>query len=168
LIIIEALMFRKATSLGFASGILAGLVAITPAAGVVQPVGALILGAASAIACFFALSAKIKLGYDDALDCFGIHGVGSGLGVVLLSFFIRDSWMAAAATTAGNSGWGPINQLGVQFTGMGATIGLAAVGTLMICWIVDKTVGLRLSESGEIDGLDSSLHGEHGYGLIGS
>lgn len=167
-IIIEAVMFRKATSLGFASGILAGLVAITPAAGVVQPMGALVLGALSAIACFFALSAKIKLGYDDALDCFGIHGVGSGLGVVLLSFFVRDSWMNAAATAAGASGWSAFNQLGVQLTGMGATIGLAAIGTLAICVIVEKTIGLRIGQSAEIDGLDASLHGEHGYGLIGS
>ena len=96
-IAIEAVMFRKATSLGFASGILAGLVAITPAAGVVKPYGAVILGSLSAVACYAALSVKNKLGYDDALDCFGIHGVGSGLGVMLLSFFIRDSWMTNAA-----------------------------------------------------------------------
>ena len=85
-LLIEAIMFKKATSLGFVSGILAGLVVITPAAGVVQPGGALILGACSSIACYYALIAKNKFGYDDSLDCFGIHGVGSGLGVLLLSF----------------------------------------------------------------------------------
>ncbi len=86
-LIIEAIKFRKATALGFASGILAGLVAITPAAGVVLPSGAIVLGALSSIVCFYALVAKSKIGYDDSLDCFGIHGVGSGLGVILLSFF---------------------------------------------------------------------------------
>lgn len=76
--------------------------------------------------------------------------------------------MAAAATAAGQSGWTAFDQLGVQITGMGATIALAAVGTLLICIIVEKSIGLRLSETGEIDGLDLSLHGEHGYDLIGS
>jgi len=94
---IEGVLYRKATALGFVSGTLAGLVVITPAAAVVQPVGALTMGAASTILCFYALQLKMKLGYDDALDCFGIHGVGSGLGVLLLSFFIRDSWLASAS-----------------------------------------------------------------------
>ena len=164
-IIIEALMFRKATSLGFASGILAGLVAITPAAGVVRPPGALILGALSAGVCFVALRAKLRLGYDDALDCFGIHGVGSGLGVLLLSFFIRDSWMAQAAAAAGGGGWNAWNQLVVQLTGMAATIALAAAGTWLICVLVEKTTGFRLPAGAEMEGLDLSLHGESGYGL---
>jgi Amt family ammonium transporter len=164
-IIIEAIIFRKATSLGFVSGILAGLVVITPAAGVVQPVGAICLGAISSIACFYALQVKMKLGYDDSLDCFGIHGVGSGLGVLLLSFFIRDSWMADAA---GSGTWSAWNQFGVQLTGMAATIAIAAVGTFVIYYLVEKTVGFRISEDKEQVGLDHSLHGEHGYGLVGS
>lgn len=90
-LVIDAVTFRKATSLGFVSAILAGLVAITPAAGVVKPVGAIILGSISSILCFFALKAKTKFGYDDSLDCFGIHGAGSASGVLLLSFFIRRS-----------------------------------------------------------------------------
>ncbi len=166
-LIIEAIAYRKATSLGFVSGILAGLVVITPAAGVVQPAGALFLGAASSVVCYYALIAKFKLGYDDSLDCFGIHGVGSGLGVLLLSFFIRDSWMQDAATAAGGS-WGVFDQLKVQLVGMGATIALAAVATLIICVIVEKTVGFRLDEQKEIEGLDQSLHGESGYGLASS
>jgi Amt family ammonium transporter len=167
-ILIEALMFRKATSLGFASGILAGLVAITPAAGVVKPYGAIILGSLSSIACFIALTGKSKFGYDDSLDCFGIHGIGSGLGVILLTFFIRDSWMINASAAAGHNGWTVLNQLRVQLTGVGATIGLAVIGTLLICIIVEKTVKFRMSENEEIAGLDYSLHGEHGYGLISS
>ena len=162
--IIEGLTFRKVTSLGFVSGILAGLVAITPAAGVVQPYGAIVLGALSSIACYFALKAKYKFGYDDSLDCFGIHGVGSGLGVLLLSFFIRDSWMAAAKESVAS--WTVWDQLLVQLTGMGATIALASVGTLLICLVVEKGIGFRIDVQGELDGLDQSLHSESGYGLI--
>ena len=163
-LIIEAIAFKKATSLGFVSGILAGLVVITPAAGVVQPVGALTLGAASSLLCYFALTMKMRLGYDDSLDCFGIHGIGSGLGVLLLSFFIRDSWMAKASTAAGKT-WTAFDQLQVQLLGMGATIVLAASVTFLICLVVEKTVGFRIDQQGEIEGLDKSLHGESGYGM---
>jgi len=162
-LIIEAIAFKKATSLGFVSGILAGLVAITPAAGVVQPYGAVILGALSSIFCYCALIMKGKLGYDDSLDCFGIHGVGSGLGVLLLPFFVRSSWMQEAAAKAGT--WTVWDQLGIQFLGFFSTIALAAVATAIICFIVEKTVGFRIDESSEISGLDYSLHGERGYGL---
>jgi len=161
-LVIEALYFKKASALGFASGILAGLVVITPAAAVVQPFGAFILGTLSSIACYFALQMKMKLGYDDTLDCFGIHGVGSGLGVLLLSFFIRDSWMAAASVAAGKP-WTVWNQLLVQLKGFGATILLAATMTLLICIIVEKTIGFRLDKESELIGLDKELHGERGY-----
>ena len=161
-LVIEALYFKKASALGFASGILAGLVVITPAAAVVQPFGAFILGTLSSIACYFALQMKMKLGHDDTLDCFGIHGVGSGLGVLLLSFFIRDSWMAAASVAAGKP-WTVWNQLLVQLKGFGATILLAATMTLLICIIVEKTIGFRLDKESELIGLDKELHGERGY-----
>jgi Amt family ammonium transporter len=164
-IIIEAIMFRKASSLGFVSGILAGLVAITPAAGVVKPYGAIILGTLSSIACYYALKVKMKLGYDDSLDCFGIHGVGSGLGVLMLSFFIRCSWMQNASVAA-NGSWSCFNQLTIQLMGMGATIALAVTGTAIIVFVVEKTIGFRIDEHKEIEGLDQSLHGEHGYGLV--
>jgi Amt family ammonium transporter len=162
--LIESLQFRKATALGFVSGILAGLVVITPAAGVVHPVGALILGALSSTVCYIALKAKTRLGYDDSLDCFGIHGVGSGLGVILLVFFIREEWSNAAR--AANESWTITSQLMTQLTGLGATIALAVVGTLVICFVVEKTVGFRLPERQERAGLDSALHGESGYGLL--
>jgi len=167
-ITIEALIFRKTTSLGFASGILAGLVVITPAAGVVKPIGAILLGAISSTACYVALNSKARFGYDDSLDCFGVHGIGSGLGVLLLSFFIRDSWMKEASAKAGEGGWGVWNQLGIQLTGLGATIAIAAIGTCVIYFIVEKTVGFRISEEKELEGLDKSLHGEHGYGMVRS
>lgn len=159
---IEGILYRKASALGFASGTLAGLVVITPAAAVVQPVGALFLGAASSILCFWALQLKNKLGYDDTLDCFGIHGVGSGLGVVLLSFFIRDSWMAAAGEAAGRT-WTVWDQLGVQLKGISVTILLAAGFTYVICLGVEKIMGFRIEPEQEHVGLDKSLHGERGY-----
>ena len=161
--IIETIKFNKISSLGFVSGVLSGLVVITPAAGVVQPGGALVLGAASSVLCFYALRLKDKLGYDDSLDCFGIHGVGSGLGVIILVFFIRDSWMKDAAAAAG--GWTMFDQLNIQLLGMAATITWSGVCTYIICLAIDKTIGFRLDKQKEISGLDQSLHGEHGYGM---
>ena len=166
-LLIESYIYRKATSLGFVSGILAGLVVITPAAGVVQPIGAIILGAVSSVACYFALNVKTKLGYDDSLDCFGIHGVGSGLGVLLLSFFIRESWMQKA-NDAVQGTWTMFDQLMIQGLGILATIVLSAIGTLIIYYIVEYTVKLRIDKQSEIEGLDQSLHSELGYGLIHS
>ncbi len=95
-VIIESFHGGKATALGFASGILAGLVAVTPAAGVVQPYGAMILGIIASIVCYMAIQLKNKLGYDDSLDAFGIHGVGGIVGALLLTFFIRPGWMKEA------------------------------------------------------------------------
>jgi ammonium transporter, Amt family len=163
--IVEGLHQGKATALGFASGILAGLVAVTPAAGVVQPAGALALGALAAILCYFAILLKNKLGYDDSLDAFGIHGVGGIVGAILLTFFIRKSWMEEAAVAAGGS-WSVLQQLGVQIVAVLIAIGYAAVGTIILLFIVDKLVGLRSSETHEMAGLDSSYHGEHGYGML--
>ena len=125
------------------------------------------LGALSSMACYFALRTKARLGYDDSLDCFGIHGVGSGLGVLLLSFIIRDSWMKDAAEAAGGA-WNAWNQLAVQLAGIGVTVALAVVGTLAIYFVVEKSVGFRIEEQGEVEGLDQFLHGENGYGLVRS
>jgi len=164
-VIIEAFLFKKATSLGFVSGLLAGLVAITPAAGVVLPVGALIIGAASTCVCFVALQAKVKFGYDDSLDCFGIHGVGSSLGILFLPFFIRSSWMADASSSIGHM-WTSFDQFLVQIKGWGVTVLLALIATWIICIIVEKTVGFRLDKDKEMAGMDHSLHAEHGYGML--
>src|SRR5690606_33932273 len=101
--IVEVLHNGKATALGFVSGILAGLVAVTPAAGVVQPLGATALGFFASILCYLAIILKHRLGYDDSLDAFGSHGVGGILGALLLTFFIRDSWTESAAQAAGGS-----------------------------------------------------------------
>jgi len=164
-IIIEGFHQGKATALGFASGILAGLVAVTPAAGVVQPYGALILGVIASGLCYLGIILKNKLGYDDSLDAFGIHGIGGITGAIFLSFFIRESWMEAAAIAAGGS-WSVWQQLGVQTTAVLAAIFYAAVITLVILFIVQKLVGLRSSDIEERQGLDFSVHGEEGYGMV--
>ena len=162
-VLIEALIHGKPTSLGLASGILAGLVAITPAAGVVAVPGAIALGTIAAIGCYLAINLKNKLGYDDTLDAFGIHGVGGIIGAIGLTFFIRDSWMADAATKV--AGWNTFSQLKVQLTAVGATILFATVMTLIIGFVVQKTIGLRLSDADEKSGMDHTIHGERGYGL---
>jgi len=164
-IIIEAIHLGKSTALGFVSGVLAGLVAITPAAGVVQPGGAMALGILASIVCYLFILLKNKLGYDDTLDAFGIHGIGGIIGAVFLAFFIRDSWMAAAAEKAGGS-WTVWQQLGVQLTAVGIAIAYAAVGTLVILYILNKFVKIRASEEAEMKGLDNYYHGERGYGML--
>jgi Amt family ammonium transporter len=163
--VIEYIHLGKATALGFASGILAGLVAVTPAAGVVLPYGAILLGFASALICYYAIQLKDKLGYDDSLDAFGVHGVGGIVGAILLVFFIRDSWMANAAEAAGGS-WTLWQQLGVQAAAVGIAIGYAVVVTLIILFIMKRFGGLRASADEEMEGLDRSFHGERGYGML--
>ena len=163
--IVEGIHRGKATALGFASGILAGLVAITPAAGVVQPAGALALGAIASIICYVAILYKNKLGYDDSLDAFGVHGVGGIVGALSLTFFIRPSWMADAAEAAGGS-WTVWQQLGVQAAAVGIAIAYAAVLSLVLIFIVDKIFKIRSTDKEEMAGLDRSYHGERGYGLI--
>jgi Amt family ammonium transporter len=160
--VIEAVKHGKATSLGLASGILAGLVAITPAADVVTPFGAIVLGVVAALVCYLAIQLKTKLGYDDSLDVFGIHGCAGIFGAIGLTFGIRASWVAANA----DASWSVPGQLMVQLSAVGATIVYASVLTLIIVFLVDKTVGFRLDESSEMAGMDHSLHSEHGYGLL--
>lgn len=154
--LIEGFHQGKATALGFASGILAGLVAVTPAAGVVQPAGALALGAIAALGCYLAIMAKNKLGYDDSLDAFGVHGVGGIIGAICLVFFMRGQHTASEIT----------HQLGVQALAVGIAIVYAAVMTIILVVILNKTIGFRSSERDEMRGLDSSYHGEHGYGML--
>jgi Amt family ammonium transporter len=169
-ILIEAIHQGKATAVGFASGILAGLVAITPAAGVVKPAGALTLGIIASGICYTAISLKNKFGYDDSLDAFGIHGMGGITGAICLTFFIRKSWMASASAAATDKGiaggWTVWNQLGVQAIAVLVAISYAAVVTLLLVWIVDRLIGLRSTDYDEMQGLDASYHGERGYGMM--
>lgn len=155
--IIEGCRHGKVSSLGVASGIVAGLVAITPAAGVVPPYAAMILGAVAAAVCYTAIGVKNRLGYDDTLDVFGIHGIGGICGALLLSFFIRQSQMA------GLSIW---QHLGIQAVSVFITLVGCAVLTFILLVLVDKTLGLRLLDEEEMAGMDHSLHGEHGFGLL--
>ena len=164
-ILIESFCQGKATSLGFASGILAGLVAVTPAAGVVQPYGALVLGVLSSVICYKAIQLKNKLGYDDSLDAFGIHGVGGITGAVFLSFFIRKSWMEEAAAASGGS-WTIWNQLGIQLLAVVIAILFSAIVTYIIVFLLNKLIKFRASDSEEMAGLDRSYHGERGYGML--
>jgi len=164
-IIIESLHQGKATALGFASGILAGLVAVTPAAGVVQPYGAIALGMIASLTCYMAIQLKTKLGYDDSLDAFGIHGVGGITGAILLVFFIRPSWMTDAISMAGGS-WTVWNQLGIQALAVIIAIVYASVMTYVIIFSLNKFVKFKSSENDEMAGLDRTYHGERGYGML--
>jgi Amt family ammonium transporter len=155
---IEAVQHRKATGLGIASGILAGLVVITPAAGVVTVTGAIALGFIASSLCYGAILLKNRLGYDDSLDVFGIHGIAGIAGALLLTFFIRAADMPAGHDTA--------SQFAVQALGVAVTIGYAAAVTIGLVLIVQKVFGLRLGATGEMAGMDHELHGEHGYGLL--
>jgi Amt family ammonium transporter len=161
--VIEAARMQKATMLGVASGLVAGLVAITPAAGFVSPMGALAIGAIAGGVCFAGVLLKSRLGYDDALDAFGVHGVGGAAGAVLTGVF------ATAALTPESVGGGVVagnmKLLGVQLLGVGAAAAYAAVMTLGILKLVKLTVGLRVDPEIEHEGLDGNLHGESGYAL---
>jgi Amt family ammonium transporter len=155
-IIVEGLHQGKATALGFASGILAGLVAVTPAAGVVQPSGAMALGAIAACVCYCAILAKNRLGYDDSLDAFGIHGVGGFTGAVMLTFFIREGSQVRPM----------LSQLGVQSLAAGIAVAYAAALTLIIVIVLEKVLGFRADSDKEMAGLDHAFHGERGYGML--
>ncbi len=145
----------RPTALGFATGILAGLVAITPAAGFVTPMAALAIGAVAGFVCYNAVMLKGKLGYDDSLDVFGVHGVGGTTGALLTGVFAT---VGASGLLSGNS-----HQLFLQFEGAAITMVYAVVGTIGIGFVLDKTLGLKVSVSEENIGLDQTQHGEKGY-----
>ena len=105
------------------------------------------------------------MGYDDSLDAFGIHGVGSIVGLLLLTFFIRPAWMADAAIKAGGS-WTVWNQLGIQVIAIVITIVYAASMTFLIVYLLNKVIRFKSTESDEMAGLDRSYHGERGYGML--
>ena len=156
----EGARIKKVTMLGFGSGLVAGLVAITPAAGYVSPMAALAIGGAAGVICYGAVLAKSKLGYDDALDAFGVHGVGGATGALLTGVFAR------AALNGGNGGG--LSLLGYQAIAVGAAAAWAAVVTFVLLKAIQLTVGLRVDVEIEHDGLDGPLHGESAYGNAGS
>ena len=159
----------KPSVLGGISGAVAGLVAITPAAGFVKPMAALIIGLIAGVFCY-AMVAKVKarFGYDDSLDAFGVHGAGGTLGALLTGVFAVSAVNPIFKDAQGNtvaSGLieGNAHQLLNQCVGVGVAWVLAIVGTLAILKIVDVTIGLRITEEEEVQGLDLSQHGEEGY-----
>ena len=152
----------KPTALGVASGLVAGLVGITPAAGYVAPWAAIVIGAAAGVVCYVAVVSKERLGYDDTLDAFGVHGVGGALGAVLTGVFASKAFNKAGADGAlyGNPGQVLTQLLGVVAVGV-----YAAAVTYVLLKIIDKVIGLRVPVADEREGLDSTEHGETGYAL---
>jgi Amt family ammonium transporter len=152
----------KPSALGLASGAVAGLVAITPASGYVGPEGALAIGIAAGLGCYFAVvKVKRAFGYDDSLDAFGVHGVGGIIGAILTGVFADASFggigLAEGVTITG--------QVTTQFLGAGATIIYCGIATFIILKIIDAVIGLRVIDEEEEVGLDLSLHDEQGYNL---
>jgi Amt family ammonium transporter len=156
----EWMLRRKPTLLGLASGLVAGLVAITPAAGFVDPAAALVIGVLAGLVCYAAVLMKERLRYDDSLDAWGVHGVGGFLGAMLVGVFAQKALNPGGADglLAGNAAL-----LGKQALGLLAAGIHAGVFTLAILFVVNKTVGLRVPEEEEREGLDAAQHGEAGY-----
>ena len=167
----EWLRQGKPTVLGGISGAVCGLVAITPASGFVTPMSSLIIGFIAGIGCFLMVTeVKKRLGYDDSLDVFGIHGTGGTLGAILTGVFATKAINPIFKDVAGNAlpvGLvdGRPGQIVNQLIAIGITIALAAIGTIVLLKLVDLAIGVRVSEEDEIQGLDLSQHGEEGYNL---
>jgi Amt family ammonium transporter len=152
----EWLVHGKPTLLGLASGAVAGLVAITPACGFVDPKGALVIGIAAGVVCYiFSTGVKKALGYDDSLDVFGVHGVGGIVGAILTGVFAAEAYGGKAGLLEGN-----FAQVPIQVYGVLATVAWAAIATFVILIVLKFTIGIRVSESAEVEGLDVALHGE--------
>ncbi|HVL32864.1 MAG TPA: ammonium transporter [Actinomycetota bacterium] len=156
----ERLRNGKVTAVGAATGAVAGLVAITPASGFVEPWAACIIGFVAGIACYFACSLKFKFGYDDSLDVVGVHFVGGIVGALLTGVFAT-----VTVNAAGDNGllFGNPSQLWDQAIGVLATVAFSGIASLVLLFIVDKLVGIRVDEDDELAGLDVSQHGESAY-----
>ncbi len=152
----EWLLRRKPTVLGIVSGAIAGLVAITPASGYVGPAGALAIGAAAGFVCYWGVAwLKPRLGYDDSLDVFAVHGLGGIAGALLTGVFAVEAIGGTPGALEGN-----IAQIGVQVWGILATVAWCAVASVVLLFVIDKTIGLRVDEDAESEGLDLAQHGE--------
>lgn len=157
--LIEALVTKKPSMLGIASGAIAGLVAVTPAAGLIGPMGSIILGAIGGIACFFAVtSLKKALGYDESLDVFGIHGVGGIVGAIGTGIFVSP-----ALGGVGVDGYDMGSQVTTQTLGVLVAIGWSGTVSFVLFKLIDLTIGLRVKEEDEREGLDTTSHGERAY-----
>jgi Amt family ammonium transporter len=158
--VVEWIKHGKPSVLGIVTGAVAGLVAITPASGSVGPMGALAIGLASGCLCFWgATSLKQRLGYDDSLDAFGVHGIGGIVGALMTGIFAAESFGGLGLAEGMTIG----SQLGAQFSAVLFTIVYCGVLSFIILKVVDGLVGLRVAEDEEDRGLDISLHNEQGY-----
>jgi len=162
-IVVEKLRDGHCTTLGAASGAVAGLVAITPAAGFVSPLGSIALGFIAGALCSLAVLLKYKLGYDDALDVVGVHLVGGVAGALLIGF-LGTSDVAGADGLLYGGGW---HLLRLQATAVGAAVGYSFVATLILAKVIDLVMGLRLSRDEEQEGMDTVLHAETAYDFGG-
>ena len=162
--LIELITRGKAGVLGTASGAVAGLVCITPAAGFVQPMPALVMGAIAGLVCFLACGKlKSKFGYDDSLDAFGVHGIGGALGAILTGVFASSKVAEGGPDGLFYDPAGGIKLVLAQAAAVGVTIVLSIVVSFILLKILDVTIGLRVSQNGELRGLDIAEHGEEGY-----
>jgi Amt family ammonium transporter len=158
----EWMLRGKPTILGACSGLVAGLVCITPASGFVTPMWAIVMGIAVGVVCYLACTAvKAKFGYDDSLDAFGVHGVGGTLGAILTGIFATRATGAFTDAKLGLLEGG--SRLPAQLIATAITWGLAIVATFIILKVLDATMGLRVAPADEVQGLDLSQHGEEGY-----
>jgi Amt family ammonium transporter len=163
-VLIEWIVIKKPTALGLATGAVAGLVAITPASGYVGPMAAIVLGVGVSIISFLAIRLKAKLGYDDTLDVFGVHGVGGIWGALATGLFASKAINSAGAD--GLFYGGGADLLGKQFLGVAVAILYAGGGTLILGLILKAVMGLRVDAESEDAGLDLTQHGEEAYGTL--
>ncbi|MDX6229773.1 MAG: ammonium transporter, Amt family, partial [Frankiales bacterium] len=175
-LVVEKVRDGHATTLGAASGLVAGLVAITPACGFVNGIGAIILGLVAGAVCASCVTLKFKFGFDDSLDVVAVHLVGGIVGALSLGFLATHTVNPAVITAGGAMDGifygGSAEQLGRQAVAVLATLAYSGIGTLIIGFLIKITIGLRVTETQEIEGLDTALHAETAYelgaGLAGS
>ena len=155
--VMEWVVVKKPSALGFASGIVAGLGSVTPASGFVTPGWAMVIGFVAGVLCFYGVRLKFKFDFDDSLDVVGVHGVGGMWGTLATGLF----------ASVGGTGllYGNAKQLGIQLVGVVSVALFCYIGSYVICLVLDKTMGLRVAEEVESAGLDRELHGEVGYML---
>ena len=163
--VVEWIRGRRPTALGTISGAIAGLACITPASGYVTPLAAVAIGAIAGLVCYVAVViVKNRLGYDDSLDCFGVHGIGGMLGVLLVGFFASE-----AVNPAGANGlvYGEARQLLLQFIALAGCAAYSFILSFGLLKLIDKVVGLRVSSDQENIGLDLTQHSESAYTVVG-
>jgi Amt family ammonium transporter len=156
----EWLRHGKPTTLGAASGAVAGLVAITPASGYVRPWAAMVIGTVAGVICYFAVSLKHRFSYDDSLDVVGVHFVGGIWGSLATGLFAQ-----AAVNGVDGALFGNVAQLGKQAVAVGVTIAYSAIISVVLLKVIDLVLGLRVDPDDEETGLDLALHDEAGYNI---